>query len=383
MRLIKADKIFDGNQFLDANATLLLNNQNELEEIIYSPLPDNNAVEHYSGILCPGFVNAHCHLELSHFLGAIAQHSGLPAFAKCIVKLRPSFKKQIVQEQMQIWDANMYQHGIVAVGDICNNEDSFSVKQNSQIYYHSFIELIGLNPIHADNIFNKGLQLFDALKALGLKGSLAPHALYSTSLELIKRIADFNHQHALPSSIHLDESIEEHKFLNGEKSGFDELYSSLGIDLSWYLAPKKHGIELLSSALISCKCLLVHNTFADAFWQNQWMPLHVVRCFCPNANLYIENQLPEFKHLSAEAKTFCVGTDSLASNHHLDMVSEMNLLKKYSPFTDEEILRAATANGANALGIEQLFGRLMINKNVGLNQLQIHKQEFKFIKKIS
>ena len=164
MRLIKADKIFDGNQFLDANATLLLNNQNELEDIIYSPLPDNNAVEHYSGILCPGFVNAHCHLELSHFLGAIAQHSGLPAFAKSIVKLRPSFNKQIVQEQMQIWDANMYQHGIVAVGDICNNDDSFSVKQNSQIYYHSFIELIGLNPMHTDNIFQKGLQLFDILR---------------------------------------------------------------------------------------------------------------------------------------------------------------------------------------------------------------------------
>ena len=381
--MIKADKIFDGNQFLDAGAVLVLNDQNELKEIFYAPLSDNTNVEYHPGIVCPGFVNAHCHLELSHFLGAIPQHSGLPAFAQKIVQLRAGFQKEVIREQIQIWDRHMYQQGIVAVGDICNTDDTFEVKKNSPIFYHSFIELIGLNHDAAESIFARGILLYEQLNALGLKGSPAPHALYSTSLRLIQLIVEFNNQQQSTTSIHLDESIEEHKFLDGAPSGFDHLYKHLGIDLSWYQAPKQYGLSLLSGVINHNKWLTVHNTFSPAESLTVKTANNAIRCFCPNANLYIENQLPDFKHLTSAAKTFCIGTDSLASNHHLDMVSEMNVLKKYSPFSDEEILRASTANGALALGLEQRFGKLIPGKNAGLNQLQLHANEFKFIKKLA
>ncbi len=383
MRFIQADKIFDGRKFLDSGATLVLDAQNHLQEITYKLPIEQNAVEYYSGILCPGFVNAHCHLELSHFFGAIPQHTGLASFAKQVVQLRPGFSKELAFEQMQIWDHAMHQNGIVAVGDICNDALSFDIKQKSKIHYHSFIELIGLNPNHAEKIFNNGLQLYQQLVGMGLHGSLAPHAPYSVSKQLVELIADFNANLHSPSSIHNQESEEEEKFMQGEKGGFDDLYNFLNIDLSWRTAPKMNGITLFEEALKKGKWLLVHNTFSAANDIVATKHPNIYHCFCPNANLYIENQLPLYDLFKNGGSQFCLGTDSLASNHHLDIVAEMNTIKKYSAFSDEEILKAASLNGAQALGIENEFGSLIKHKNAGLNQLQLHNNEFKLIKKIS
>ncbi|MEI6019666.1 MAG: amidohydrolase family protein [Bacteroidota bacterium] len=383
MRFIQADKIFDGRKFLDSGATLVLDAQNRLQEIIYNLPSQHPTIEFYSGLLCPGFVNAHCHLELSHFFDAIPQHSGLPAFAKKVVQLRPGFSKELALEQMQIWDHAMCQNGIVAVGDICNDAASFGIKQHSKIYYHSFIEVIGLNPSHAEKIFNSGLQLYHQLINLGLHGSLAPHAPYSVSKQLVQLIADFNASLNGPTSIHNQESEEEEKFMLGEKSGFDDLYQFLNIDLSWRVSPKMNGIKLFDEALKKGKWLLVHNTFTNAKDLATTNHPDVFYCFCPNANLYIENQLPLFNLFKSSGSEFCLGTDSLASNHHLDMIAEMNVLKTFSDFSDEQILKAATANGAKALGVSKEFGTLMPQKNTGLNQIQLHNNTFKFIKKIT
>ena len=381
MRLIKADKVFDGQKFIDPGMVLVLDAHNAFVDCIPESHADAATIETYSGLVCPGFVNAHCHLELSHFLGAINRHRGLAQFAQHLVRLRPTFNKQVALEQMHEWDQHMHRQGIVAVGDICNTPDSFAIKQQSKIHYHSFVELIGLNPANAAPIFAQGLALLEQLKALGLQGSLVPHAPYSTSTQLIQLIAEHNHALGATTSIHLDESLDEQAFLHGKPGGFDALYQFLKINLSWYKSPKTQGISLLAPLLSQSRWLLVHNTFGETakLEANQ----QVFRCYCPNANLYIEDQLPDFAAQASDGIPFCLGTDSLASNHHLDMVSEMNLLKKYSPFSDEDILRAATATGAEALGIQASFGRLIPGRNTGLNHLHLHNDAFHFIKKIS
>jgi cytosine/adenosine deaminase-related metal-dependent hydrolase len=380
MHFIRTSQIFDGEKFLDSSSVLVLE-KNILSDIISTDAIDPLKVETLEGIITPGFVNAHCHLELSHLKGRIPQYTGLPGFGKQIISIRNQFKNEEILEHISDADKQMHNNGIVAVGDICNGNDSFKTKANSKILYHSFVELPGLHPASAENIFQSGLRLINELKEYALPGSLAPHAPYSTSLELIQKISHYNISQHLPSSIHNQESEEESKFLNGEKSGFDDLYSFLNLDISWFQAPKLSSILYYTPSLRTRQTLLVHNTFTKkediSFVREQ----NIFWCFCPNANIYIENRLPDY-HLFSGEKNICLGTDSLASNHQLNPVSEANLLLLNSDYSPEKVLAAITSVPASALGLGDSFGFLLKEKNTGINLIEFKNRQIKFLKKI-
>lgn len=384
MRFLTADKIFDGRRFLPEATVLILDEQNGLKELTSEDKLDHSKIEKLKGIITPGFVNAHCHLELSHLKDAIPKHTGLPGFAKQVVSLRHTLAKNGISEQMQQADAEMWDSGIVAVGDISNTNDSFEQKRNSRIYYHTFIEILGLNPVNAQTILNKGQELEQNLFGFGLPGSLAPHAPYSSSKELIALIAEHNSKNKLPLSIHNQESEEEAKFMAGEPNGFEDLYRSLGLDLSWFTAPGMSSLEYYREALPELPSLLVHNTFTSFHEIQDSARKPIFWCFCPSANSYIENKFPDFDAFSGNRNKICIGTDSLASNSNLDLIKEANLiLEETKTFSIEDILRALTYNGAAALGISENFGQLKIGKNTGLNLIQTAATQLKFIKKIA
>jgi len=245
VHFIKADKIFNGKEYLPENAVLVLNQQYEFIEIIAQNSIDSGKIHVYEGIICPGFVNAHCHTELSHLKNKISEKTGLVEFGKQVIIKRNSCSSEEIAEHIQQADKEMWQNGIVAVGDICNSADSFKMKEKSSVFYYSFIELLGFNPSKAKESFNAGINLLEKLLSTGLSGSLAPHAPYSTSKELIKKISDFNFQNAKPSSIHNQESDEERKFFMGEKSDYQTLFEFLKMDISWFSPPKKIALNII------------------------------------------------------------------------------------------------------------------------------------------
>lgn len=379
---MRADQIFSGTDYLPATSVLVLDAQGLLKEIVSQEQVPDSEIEHFNGILTPGFVNAHCHLELSHLKGQIPQKTGLPRFAMEVIKQRGRFSAEQQVEAMEAAEAAMWAGGIVAVGDISNGSDSFETKARSKLYYHTFVELIGLNPKNVGVILDRGNELLAKLEQLELSGSLAPHAPYSASRELIRQIAKKNALEKTPFSIHNQESLEEYKFFNGEVNGFGELYSFLNLDISWYQAPGGTSLKNYGDVLNTERSILVHNTFTGPDDIAAFSDKKINWCFCPRANLYIEGLLPEYKLFANQS--VCLGTDSLASNLSLDLVEEINAILENSKFFDlETLLRSATFDGAKALGIESEFGRLIKNKNVGLNLLQRQGSRIKFIKKVS
>jgi cytosine/adenosine deaminase-related metal-dependent hydrolase len=384
VRFLKAHKLFDGEAFLREGSILVLNDQNLLKDIISQNEVQPGNIEQVEGIITPGFINAHCHLELSHLKEKIPQHTGLPAFAKYVITQRNNAAKEEIMAQMHDADNAMWNRGIVAVGDISNVALSFEEKAQSNIFYHTFIELTGLNPKNTETSFIKGKELLNELKQFNLKGSLAPHAPYSTSKELIKLIADHNADSDLSLSIHNQESEEEHKFFKGTKSGFHDLYSFLNLDLSWYHAPGTSSLQYYVESLSKGPSLLIHNTFTNTDDINLTSNKNIFWCFCPNANKYIENRLPNFSFFSNQKNAICIGTDSLASNTQLDLVDEANqILREGNTFSEENILRALTLNGAKSLGLQDNFGQFIIGKNPGLNQISFKNKHIQFIKKLA
>ena len=384
MRIISANSIFNGINFLSQEMALVIDDFGLLKDIVKKTEIQSSEIEHYDGIIAPGFVNAHCHLELSHLFSHIDPKTGLIEFLKQVIAKRNNFNKKEQEDAAIEADFKMWESGIVAVGDISNIDTTFKTKANSKIYYHTFIELIGLNPLHSETIFEKGLSLLKELENYNLIGSLAAHAPFSSSKLLINKIANYNGLNNLAFSIHNQESEEETKFFAGRPSGINDLFAYLNIDINWFIPPKTSSLLSYLDVIPNKKSLLVHNTFckeediiASKYKFINW-------CFCPGANLFIENTLPNCDLFLNHNQNWCIGTDSLASNQKLDMCFEASILLSKSPsISIESILKALTYNGAKALGIEDKFGKLIIGKNTGLNLIQHSDKQLNFIKKIA
>lgn len=329
--------------------------------------PKNVNVEVLSGVLIPGFINAHCHLELSHMNGKIPPDTGLVKFIGNVMKSRDSFTPESIEEAMLSADKMMYANGIQAVGDHVNTAISAAVKTNSKIQYHTFVEIIGVND--ADS-----LEKIDNAKEVEFyfdhqHSSITPHSPYSCSKAIFKQlkksIADTN-----IISIHNQESEEENKLFRYKTGDFLEFYANLGIDIDFFKAQARNSIQSYLSYLpLNNKIILVHNTFTslkDLDFIHR-MGRNVIMCLCPKANLYIEGTLPKINILAEHVDEITLGTDSLASNNSLSILEELKVI--HENFKDLDFLTTikwATINGARALGLEDSLGSLELGKKPGL-----------------
>ena len=324
---------------------------------------------HYNGVIVPGLVNTHCHLELSHLRGEIPMHTGLPEFVQQVIRHRSTETATIVAAMKQA-DEEMYANGIVAVGDISNQLVSRSVKLESKIYYHTFVEAMGFNPARAGAIMAAAVQTKKEFNPL--KASVVPHAPYSVSEELFKEI----YNHALENedlgSMHNQETDAENSFFKDKSGDFLGLYQFLGLDISFFNPSGKSSLQTVLPLLSPQKMLLVHNTVSDredlAFANKHHANLYW--CLCPNANLYIENRLPDVELLVDGGVKLTLGTDSLASNQELCILSEMRVLQQHKAIGFDDLLRWATINGADFLGISEQFGTLAVGKRPGINLIE-------------
>ena len=128
----------------------------------------------------------------------------------------------------------------------------------------------------------------------------------------------------------------------------------------------------------NCRSLFVHNTLttADDIKAAQAWSDHVYWATCPNANLYIENRLPNYQVFLDTKARMTIGTDSLTSNWQLSVLEEMKTISRYQSYVPfETLLRWATLNGAQALGFEKDLGSLEVGKTPGLNLISVGEDQ--------
>jgi len=366
MRKISADYIFPGNAAPIKNGVVVVDNNGVIVNLIDPELNDISLdeVEKYHGIICPGFINTHCHLELSYLKKQLPEHTQLHNFVKEIVSIRNNYTLEERLNAIDKAEQEMLNNGIVAVGDIINGNTTISIKEKKQLKYHNFIEVFGLDPstskeimTHADNL----KQSFQQSNST----SITPHAPYSISPALFQLVNEANEPLL---TIHNQETVSENELFTS-RSGY--LFNQL-VNISEHIKTwKPTGKNSLPSYLTQFsphqKTLLVHNTYTsleDVTFAKNYSG-NIYWCFCPNANLYIENSLPNFDLFINEKCT--IGTDSLASNWSLSILDELKTIHKTAPIIPlEKLIQWATFNGAEFLGFEQL-GSIEIGKSPGLN----------------
>ena len=375
MRKLSAHYIITGTGAVLVKGIIILSDDGTVIDIIDTKgeLDEMATVEFYSGVLIPGFVNAHCHLELSHLRNVFPEKTGLPGFLKNVVELR-NLEEYRVIEAAQKADFEMFKNGVVAVGDVSNTNTSFQLKSKSRIAYHTFIEALGFSPQRAEKAFVWAQYCFEEVLSLGLRASVVPHAPYSISKELFAKIFEFavNQQSIL--SMHNQEcTVEDDLYRTGDGEIVRHLTENLALDLSFFQPTGKTALESIIDWLpIENKLLLVHNIHTrqkdiDLLAKSRslsktWFVL------CPGSNLYIEDRLPDVELLRQNKLQICIGTDSLSSNHQLSMLEEIKIIQSHFPAIPlSEIVTWATKNGSEALEMNDWAGTIERGKKPGIN----------------
>ena len=366
-RKLRAEKLFTGQEMLEDH-TLVVSADGTVQEII----KDATDAEHLEGILCPGFINAHCHLELSHMKGYIPEGTGLVDFVFKVITER-HFDKEVMIAAIEQAEREMIENGIVAVGDICNNPITLLQKLKKNIYYHNFIEASGFVPAVIHERFKRSVDLFNAYAELYKtpqgSNSIVPHAPYSVADILFGRIVSFPGNRLL--TMHSQEAPEENELFQNKTGDFLRLYEKMKIDDSNFAAQGTTSLQACLPYFFPQQTLiLVHNvvtTEADLEYIKNNKTPQLYFCLCPNANLYITGMLPPVDLFIKHDCKIVLGTDSLASNHQLSILAEMNTLRKHFPqLSYDQMLTWATSNGAKALGIDDKFGSFEQGKQPGV-----------------
>jgi cytosine/adenosine deaminase-related metal-dependent hydrolase len=375
VRKIAATYILTGEQTLIKNGILISEPDGTIVDIIdnQGELKEEAGLEFYSGILTPGFVNTHCHLELSHLKGKIKKNAGIGNFLEKINELRNE-ETDTREKAIQFADRKMWASGIAAIGDISNSAQTLTAKLKSKIRYHTFVESFGFHPSRAEKYFETAQNIFSEFIGNNLSASIVPHSAYSVSDQLFEKIK----KNALASkcllSIHNQESKSDNQFYkDGTGAIADHLQNNLKIDIShWQPTGRSSIASVLKHLPAQNQLLLVHNTFTEKSDLSELEKNHSLEntyfVLCPNSNIYIENQLPPVSLFQNEKLNISLGTDSLASNDQLSILSEMITLQNY--FTElklEELIKWGTLNGAKALQIEKDFGSFEKGKKPGIN----------------
>jgi cytosine/adenosine deaminase-related metal-dependent hydrolase len=339
-------------------------------------LVEKEAVEFYNGIIIPGFVNCHCHLELSHMRDMIPPKNGLAEFLRLFRTGREADMEKIITSA-SLTDSDMFNDGIVLCADVCNNDSTFSIKKRSKIKYISLLEIFGIDPDKAIRRMNEIYQVADNAKSIGLPYSLVPHSVYSISLTLFSLILAETRSNKV-TSVHFMETRAEKMLLENREGPLMDSYKESELVKGDLETVRDHATAVLQEITDSGNLILVHNTYTDrATIRKVKKRRNLFWCLCPNANLYIEDHLPPLDLLMEENCPIVIGTDSLASNHRLSILEELKTLQKFFPSVPlSELILWATLNGAKALGEEALFGTIQPGKKPGLLLLQdidLHK----------
>lgn len=366
MRRIQAEWVFTGGQAALHRAVVVVDDSGQILDIETQPTAP--ADESLPGWLVPGFINAHCHLELSWMHGKIPEHTGLDGFLQQLTRIRQESEAQRQQSMLDA-DATMWASGIQAVIDISNGNSSFAVKAQSPIQYYTLIERFGWKPEVAEEALHSGDSLLRQLHSEGLSGNMCLHAPYSASKPLMQGMRERFESGGGLYSIHFQESMAERDLFERHSGAMMERLQAWGLEPERLLPKPCTAWDYISPSIPeSGPILLIHNTFSSpSDLQHLLEPDRVMQGFCPVANRYIENALPDVPALIGENRRFVLGTDSLASNYRLNMIDELRVLSEaYPHIAAERWVDAATAHGSSLIPEWQNLGKIALGTRPGL-----------------
>lgn len=330
-----------------------------------------------SGAIVPGFVNGHCHVELSHLHKKFRKGTGMAGFIDQINELRDWAGNDVKAQLTRKWMDKMWDDGVSAMADISNDESSFEVKKDHRMYTRTFLEVFGSEPEMCEGVMNDVAALNVKADEAGIDAAPTPHSCYTMSPQLLSASAAAGLERGF-ISYHSQESQEEEDLLltgtgamyeNRKRSGMSTPPVTGESSLKYFI----DRLAAVRPAPYDGHILLVHNVClsqSDIDAAKKVMN-NVYWAICPLSNIFIHNALPPVPLMRKNALEILVGTDSLSSNDDLDMVKELYCLHDNFPEVPmNELLQWACLNGARFLGKDAVLGSLTPGKKPGIVRIE-------------
>ena len=323
--------------------------------------------------IVPGFVNSHCHVELSHLHGKFVKGTGMAGFIDQINDLRDWAGNDVKTKLVQQWMDKMWKDGVSAMADISNDESSFPVKKIHAMYTRTFLEVFGSEPEMCDGVMKDVAQLQRIADEAGIDAAPTPHSCYTMSPQLLSASADAGMERGF-ISYHSQESQEEEDLVRSGSGAMYENRKRSGMSTPPVTGESslKYFIDRLAAvrkAPYDERILLVHNVCLSQGDIDAALKVmkNVYWAICPLSNIFIHNALPPVGLMRENGLDITLGTDSLSSNDDLDMVKEIICLHENFPEVPmNEIFTWACLNGARFLMKDSELGSLSVGKRPGI-----------------
>jgi cytosine/adenosine deaminase-related metal-dependent hydrolase len=305
------------------------------------------------GVLLPGLVNAHCHLELSHLSGRVDPGRGFVAWIEGVVATRADAAD--VRKAAAAAIRLLEERGTVAVGDVSNTLGHLDILAASRLSAVVFLELLGWDPEKAGPVMAWADERVAAAAAglrPGVEVRLAAHAPHSVSPALLRRLVEGGG----PAAIHLAESPDEAAFLESGAGDWPGFLEKRGLGHVPFSPPAESPVRYADRlGVLHPRLVAAHGVQTGAADREILARRGVTVVLCPRSNKNLSVGTADAPALVAAGVRLALGTDSLASVETLDVLDDAVLLRRQFPDLDPAaILRMATLGGAEALGLADL-----------------------------
>ncbi|MBM4023183.1 MAG: amidohydrolase family protein, partial [Planctomycetes bacterium] len=291
--------------------------------------PATAAVDLGDAIILPGLVNAHTHLEFSDRSAPLDTTGGLPAWIGRIVAERRVRPAGDATAAIRRGLAESAAAGVTSLGDIATVVTTASHAGPGPAV-RVFREGVGLGPTAAASVLSDLAADLDRLAATGLTAGISPHAPYSVTASLGRRLLAESRRRRLPVAMHLLESDAEAELLTAGGGPLRRVLDDLGAwdaDRPPRLASAADWIAQLAR---SPRGIVVHATHlggdatALAALARHRDRLAVV--VCPRTTWALSGRAPPIGLLAGTGIRVAIGTDSRASNPDLCVLAECRSL---------------------------------------------------------
>jgi len=313
---------------------------------------------HEGCALLPGLVNLHCHLELTTLHDRLTPGQAFPQWVEQLRGYTAGLDAADYHHAARVGVERLVAGGCTTVLDVGNTGEALGVLNDvrlSPLRAYACVETLGLDPAYAGARYDSAAAKADGRAADDrFHPGVAPHAAYSMSAELLRRVINHQRARGLPLTIHAAESREE-----------AELFASGTGPLAEYCrrvypeAPRHRNTTpvrwLESEGLLPDGVILVHGNTLDAADMDLLARRNATVVHCPSSHRFFGHPRFPYEELRARGINVGLGTDSLASGDSLSMGEQMRLFaESYPEVSTEEVLRLATINGARALGLKDV-----------------------------
>ncbi len=323
-------------------------------------LPQDPEVKSFPGcVLLPGFINAHCHLELTSLHNRLTPGNAFPVW---VDELRshtgsfdPSHYRDAVLEGIDL----LLRGGATTVVDVGNTGEALPPLAEGPLRAFGLVETLGLDPSLSVSRFAHASSLAARSKDTTLfHAGVTPHAAYSCSPQLLEAVLSHQRATGTPFSLHASESREEADLFASAAGPLQEFCRRIFPGAPEH--PATTPVQWLESlGLLPERALIVHGNHLDAKDIAVLKRRNASVVHCPSSHAFFGHQSFPYRALKAQGIPVCLGTDSLASGDSLSMLDQIRLFRKSFPeATTLEALRMATVSGARALGMEDELGVL-------------------------